>query len=152
MPSQNLLGCYIPFGMDDTPITTHTLWMLLKEAPDVPGTWVAICPRLGMISCGNNPTHACAMGLESIEMLWTHDIRAGKNPFNREDPLDPHAAEISELLADHQLIVGPVGPALANYEHLRAAVVQVQVWAQTLHLDWQNAIGAKNSELFSLAS
>ena len=138
--------------MNTSPITTHTLWMLLKEAPDVPGEWLAICPKLGMITQGTGPKHAAHMGVEAIEMLWTHDIRAGKDPFAREDPEDPFTTEILEILSEHELVVGPVGPALEQFANLRVAVVQVNVWAQTLHLNWSNAVGAKDTELYSLAS
>jgi predicted RNase H-like HicB family nuclease len=137
--------------MDNRPIS-YLLWMLIKEAPDVPGEWLAICPKLGVVTQGSTPKQALSMGFEAVEMIWTHDIYEGKDPFAREDPNDPHTAEINALFEDSEISAGPIDAILEDYSHLRAAIAQIYVWAQWTHLKRPNAIGAKETNLMALAS
>ena len=70
----------------------YTLWTLIKPAPDLADQWVAIIPALGLVTQGNDLTHAVDMACEASHMYVCDELNYGRDPLG--DKMQP----ISELL------------------------------------------------------
>jgi predicted RNase H-like HicB family nuclease len=62
--------------------------VLMVPADELPGVWVALCPRLGLCTQGSSPTHAREMMEEAIALAFSDDEAAGFDTLARE----PHDA------------------------------------------------------------
>lgn len=62
------------------------LWVIFKPAEDIPGTWVAHCLDLDVITSGTSLPHALGMILEAAAMTIEEDLNSGRNPLERRAP------------------------------------------------------------------
>lgn len=75
------------------------LWIVVKPAVDVPGTWVSHCLTLDLMSQGNSPEHALEMIFEVTQNVVVEDLLAGRDPASRgaKTP-DADWAELSRIV------------------------------------------------------
>jgi predicted RNase H-like HicB family nuclease len=58
------------------------LHALVFEAEDAPGTWLAHCLELDLVTCGNTAEHAMKMLDEAIELVSARRAQDGEYPFD----------------------------------------------------------------------
>ena len=115
---------------------TLRFWIVLREAPDVPGTWIGHCLELDVVSQGDSPAHALSMTIEAIGIVLEGDAESGLDPRRRRAPEEdweefgallgrstplpgPNALRAIEGLTDHLealLACVELGPANAEVE------------------------------------
>lgn len=62
----------------------RNLKVLIHEASDIPGQWVAHCLNLDVISQGNSPAEARDNVEEAILIVLNDDLANGWDPFDRD--------------------------------------------------------------------
>ncbi len=92
--------------MPKTPLDRRFhFWVAVREAEDLPGSWVAHCLDVDVVSAGTSPKHALAMVLEAVGLVVIDDLVHGREPTQRTAP----AADWSEF---HRIMqtAKPVAP------------------------------------------
>ncbi|NOU33335.1 MAG: hypothetical protein HOO96_36015 [Polyangiaceae bacterium] len=82
---------------------------MVREAPDLPGQWVAHCLDFDVISQGNSPTHAFQMIAEAANMFALHELNAGREPMGSAAP-DASWEEFDSLFAQCTPVSGELSP------------------------------------------
>lgn len=61
-------------------------WIVIHPAEDVPGTWLAHCLDLDVMSLGRSVDHALQMIREAMEIVIVSDLERGADPLDRRAP------------------------------------------------------------------
>jgi predicted RNase H-like HicB family nuclease len=75
------------------------LHAVVFPADDVPGSWIAHCLELDMVTVGNSEDHAMTMLDEAIALVAARRAQDGDFPFDFRPP--PHEAWDKFLVAEH---------------------------------------------------
>ena len=70
------------------------LWVLIRPAPDIAGTWVAHCLDLDVVTQGHDFQHALSMLSEAVWMVMAGDFDQGRDPFERPRAPEEDWAEL----------------------------------------------------------
>ncbi len=77
--------------------------VLIIPAEDLPGVWLALCPRLALCTQGNSPVHAREMMEEAISLVFEDDAADGLDPLNRQNQASEFWNSIRAQIEDVRL-------------------------------------------------
>lgn len=89
---------------------TRNLWVLVYQAPDVPGQWVGHCLDNDIVSVGNSPQHAVQMITEAVLACVGDDLANGRDPFARPKAPPEDWAELSRIQSEGTIAQGVLPP------------------------------------------
>jgi predicted RNase H-like HicB family nuclease len=57
--------------------------VLVTQATDIPGQWVAHCLDIDLVTQADSPQHALSMAREAVLLIIDDDLRKGLDPLER---------------------------------------------------------------------